>query len=243
MATLLSGIDEALGALFSQWDTYTTLISLVLAGLVAHTILTAEEPDVHPFILQRQSTASRVRHEGESAVYRAPDVPEGAPLRSGLNVRRSTDPPYTAGRDGDIRDIWSKVAGGSAKSGSEETSKQKILTVFGMEHITEHDIGELSNEIAVIGTHLMKSGGRRVAVYLPNSVEFLGTLFGRSMVVSRPRLRLSQRVRSSASASFSFRSTTRTPSLSRFSSPPWRTLWWLRRDLFPSNSSPKATPP
>jgi hypothetical protein len=185
MATLLSGVDEALGALFSQWDTYTTLIALALAGLVAHTILTAEEPDVHPFILQRQSTASRVRHEGESAVYRASDVPEGAPLRSGLNVRRPTDPPYTAGRDGDVRDIWIKVAAGKAKSGDGQLSEQKILTVFGREHITEHGIGDLSNEIAVIGTHLVKSGGRRVAVYLPNSVEFLGTLFGRSMKFGR----------------------------------------------------------
>jgi hypothetical protein len=181
MATLLSAIDEAVGALLSQWDSYTTLIALALAALVAHTILTAEEPDVHPFILRRQSTASRVRREGESAVYRASDVPEGVPLRSGLNVKRPTDPMYTAGRDGDVRDIWSKIVGrrGEVEAGS----KQKILTVFGREHITEHDIDELTNEIAVAGKHLMKSGCRRVAVYLPNSVEFLGTLFGRSIII------------------------------------------------------------
>ena len=185
MAALLSGIDDSLGAFFSQWDTYTTLIALALAGLVAHTIFTAEDPDLHPFILQRQSAASRVRHERESAVYRASDVPEGAPLRSGLNVRRPTDPPYTAGRDGDIRDIWLKVVAGKANDGGEKPSEQKILTVFGREHIAEHDIGELSNEIAVIGTHIVKSGGRRVAVYLPNSVEFLGSLFGMPPVFRR----------------------------------------------------------
>jgi hypothetical protein len=210
MATLLSGLDEALGSLFSQWDMYTTLIALALTGLVAHTILTAEEPDVHPFILQRQSTASRVRREGESAVYRASDVPESAPLRSGLNVRRPTDPPYTAGRDGDIRDIWLKVAGGKAKSEGTQSQTQQILTVFGSEHITEHHLGELSNEIAVVGTHLAKSGAHRVAVYLPNSVEFLGTLFGKTLNPSRPRLMLSQRVRSSVSASYLFRSINRT---------------------------------
>jgi hypothetical protein len=177
MATLLTALDEGIGAILSKWDSYTSVIALALAALVAHTILTAEEPDVHPFILQRQATASRVRQPGESAVYRASDVPEGMPLRSGLNVRRPTDPPYMAGRDGDVRDIWSKVV---ARKG-EEASKQKILTVFGTEHITEHDINELSNEIAVIGKYLMKSRGRRVAVYLPNSVEFLGTLFGKAL--------------------------------------------------------------
>jgi hypothetical protein len=178
MANFLDAIDEVLTRLLSQWDVYTTVIALTLTALVAHTIITYQDPDVHPFILLRQSSASRVRKEGESAVYRASDLPEGVPLRSGLNVRSSTDPPYTAGRNGDIRDIWRRVTGEVPLRGVQESPNQKIMSVFGREHISEHNISELSKEIAVIGNYIMKSGGRRVAVYLPNSIEFLSTIFG-----------------------------------------------------------------
>jgi acyl-CoA synthetase (AMP-forming)/AMP-acid ligase II len=85
---------------------------------------------------------------------------------------------YSAGKDGDLRDIWRRVTGEiplEKKASSSGTAT--ILTVFGKEEISEHNIAALSKEIASIGKHLQDRGAKRVAVYLPNSIEFLATLF------------------------------------------------------------------
>ena len=183
MANILELADEKLAELFSQWNIYTIILALAVCAVIGHTILTATEPDIHPMILMRQSSAGRVRHPGESAVYRSPEVPEGMPLRSGLGVKLPTDPMYSSGRDGDLRYIWRRVTGEiplpSIRGASQPTpKKQEILTVFGRQDIQSHDIDELNMEIAVIGEYLHKHGSKRVAIYLPNSVEFLSTVFG-----------------------------------------------------------------
>jgi acyl-CoA synthetase (AMP-forming)/AMP-acid ligase II len=88
-------------------------------------------------------------------------------------------PAYTAGKDGDLRDIWRRVTGEIPldKNASARRSG-KILTIFGKEDITEHSIGDLTKEINIIGKYLQEHGAKRVAVYLPNSVEFLTSIFG-----------------------------------------------------------------
>jgi hypothetical protein len=183
MANLLESVDEKLIELLSQWNVYTILLTVGLCALIGHTLWSATDPDIHPMILVRQSSASRVRHPGESAVYRSPEVPEGMPLRSGLGVKLPTDPPYSGGRNGDLRYIWRRVTGeiplpsipGTAYPVSK---KQEILTVFGREELQPHDTAEMSREIAIIGDYLAKHGGKRVAIYLPNSVEFINAIFG-----------------------------------------------------------------
>jgi acyl-CoA synthetase (AMP-forming)/AMP-acid ligase II len=56
--------------------------------------------------------------------------------------------------------------------------EQKILTVMGKEEIIDHKISDVTKEIVVVGDHIKKHGGKRVALYLPNSMEFLTTVFG-----------------------------------------------------------------
>lgn len=85
---------------------------------------------------------------------------------------------YSAGRDGDLRDIWRRVTGEiPLEKNSETSSAGKIFTIFGKETITEHNPVEVTKEIGVIGKHLKEHGARRVAIYLPNSIEFLAALF------------------------------------------------------------------
>jgi hypothetical protein len=184
MAGFFDQIDDQLVAFLSGWNVYTTLLFLALASLVTYTIVTAEDPDIHPMILCRQSQAGLVRNAGESAVYRSPEVSHGAPLRTGLAVKLPTDPPYTGGRDGDLRDIWRRVTGEiplvPTRGVPQATNgPPKILTVLGKAEITDHSIPELTKEISVVGGYIHKHGGSRVAIYLPNSVEFLSAIFGK----------------------------------------------------------------
>jgi len=96
-----------------------------------------------------------------------------------LNVKPPGTPLYTAGRDGDLRDIWRRVTGEiPLERQNTPTEPPKIITVFGKEELTEHDIADVTKDINVIGKHLQDHGAKRVAIYLPNSIEFLATLFG-----------------------------------------------------------------
>jgi hypothetical protein len=184
MSGLLEQLDEHLANAFSGWNGYSTLLATAVVAFVTYTIVTAQEPDIHPMILQRQSMPSPVRKSGESAIYRSPDVPHGYPLRTGLSVKSPVDPPYTAGRDGDLRDVWKRVTGEipipAVRGQPASTERPRILTVLGSKEILDHNIDDLTNEISVIGAHIQKQGGKRVAVYLPNSVELLSTIFGKT---------------------------------------------------------------
>ncbi|KAF2436922.1 acetyl-CoA synthetase-like protein [Tothia fuscella] len=184
MAGAIEQLDEYIGELFSGWNIYSTLLAIFIAGYLVYTIAAAQDPDTHPMILQRQASPSYVRNPGESAVYRSPDVPHGYPLRTGLNVKTPGAPAYSGGKDGDLRDIWRRVTGEIPLEQPRGTTipttrngKGKILTVFGKEQVIEHDINSITKDIAVVGESIQKHGGTRVAIYLPNSVEFLAALF------------------------------------------------------------------
>lgn len=85
---------------------------------------------------------------------------------------------YSAGKDGDLRDIWRRVTGEiPLEKRASSSGTATIMTVLGKEEISEHSIPGVSKEIAIIGKHLQEHNARRVAVYLPNSLEFLAVLF------------------------------------------------------------------
>jgi acyl-CoA synthetase (AMP-forming)/AMP-acid ligase II len=85
---------------------------------------------------------------------------------------------YSAGRDGDLRDIWRRVTGEiPLEKSTDTTAKGKIMTVHGKQEIVEHNIDDITKEINIIGKHLQDHGAKKVAIYLPNSVELLAALF------------------------------------------------------------------
>lgn len=89
-------------------------------------------------------------------------------------------PKWTSGRDGDLRDIWQQAAKGPITSdGTKPGETGKLLTVLGTEELITHDWDRLTKDLHGIGNHLRNHGGKRVAIYLPNSVEMVVTLFGR----------------------------------------------------------------
>ncbi|KAF2871099.1 hypothetical protein BDV95DRAFT_495051 [Massariosphaeria phaeospora] len=179
MAGIIGQLDAAIGNLLSGWNAYSTLLVAGILGFVGWVVYDTQDADTHPLLLARQAQASYVRQPRESAIFRSPETPHGYPLKTGLAVKPPGAPMYTAGRDGDLRDIWRRVTGEIPleKNNAGSTGPGKILTVFGKEDVTEHSISDLSKEIGVIGKHLKDHGAKRVAVYLPNSIEFLVALF------------------------------------------------------------------
>ncbi|KAJ6784453.1 hypothetical protein PWT90_09547 [Aphanocladium album] len=181
MSNILETLDAGLTGLFGQWNGYSTGLVTVLVAILGYRILNSTDPDVHPILLARQSTPSSVRNEGESAVYRSPLAPHGMPLNSGLNVKPPGASKWSRGRDGDLRDVWCKVA-----RGGDAGAKGKLLTVHGSQNVEEHNLGrrlthpsldDITRQINLIGQHIAEQGGIRVAVYLPNSIELLAALF------------------------------------------------------------------
>lgn len=176
----LQQVDIYIAELFAGWNIYTTLIATVLAVLLIYPLLTWQEPDVHPLLLARQSTASPVRNEGESAAYRSLESPYGYPLRAGLNVKDPGAPRWSSGRNGDLRDIWRQAVRGVTKDdGSSSGEKGKIITILGKEKIIQRDLGSITQEIKIIGQHVKAANGQVAAVYLSNSVEMLACIFGK----------------------------------------------------------------
>ncbi|XP_014558817.1 hypothetical protein COCVIDRAFT_93386 [Bipolaris victoriae FI3] len=178
MAGIVQQIDEAIAGLLSGWNAYTTVIAFSLVGFLGWIIYDNADADTHPLLLARQAQASYVRQPGESAIFRSPETPHGYPLRTGLAVKPPGAPMYSAGKDGDLRDIWRRVTGEiPLDKGASSSGSAHIMTVFGKEGVTEHPLEEVTKDIAVIGKHLQGRGAKRVAVYLPNSLEFLSTVF------------------------------------------------------------------
>lgn len=177
--SVLSQVDAQLDQLFAGWNIYSTVITLLLVAFVAHFLFSRQDPDTHPLLLARQSSASHVRQPGESATYRSLESPHGYPLRSGLGVKDPGAPKWTSGRDGDLRDVWKQALKGvHGPDGQPTGEKGKVLKVLGREGVIEHQFDDLTRDINIIGQHLRQHGGGRVAIYLPNSVEFLVTFFG-----------------------------------------------------------------
>ena len=165
-----------------EWNIYTTLLATILVCYAVYPALFSPEPDIHPLLLARQSAPSRVRQPGESAVFRSLDTPHSYPLRTGLNVKDPGQPKWTAGRDGDLRDIWKRAASGPVDGDGKPTGQGagKVSVVLGKEEVIAYDFKKLTAEVNAVGKHLQMNGGKRVAIYLSNSVEFLVTLFGMS---------------------------------------------------------------
>ncbi|CAK7211171.1 hypothetical protein SBRCBS47491_001023 [Sporothrix bragantina] len=187
--------DEGVTGLFGQWNAYSTILVTVLIGVLTYHLSTRTEPDTHPMLLARQAQGSPVRQEGESPVYRSRSAPHGMPLNPGLDVRDPGVSKWAKGRDGDLRDIWRRVVTGvpeievapshgpAAAAAAKALPKHaagtrgRILTSFGSESVVETSIEDITRQINLIGQHIMDQGGARVAIYLPNSVEFLASLF------------------------------------------------------------------
>ena len=93
-------------------------------------------------LLERQAQRSAVRNKGESAVYRSQSSPHGMEMNTGLNVRDPGIKKWARGRDGDIRDIWRRVVSGPTDdNGVLKGERGRIMTVFGTEHVVEHNLG------------------------------------------------------------------------------------------------------
>nr|POE65691.1 hypothetical protein CFP56_58797 [Quercus suber] len=190
MSTFVDDLDAYIAAFFVDWTPVSTLLAGLIIAFLAYPVLWPEEPDTHPLLLARQAHAAPVRNRNESAVYRSPEVPYGAELRSGLNVKNEGAPRWATGKDGDVRDIWREVLRGGKEMGEGKPAVPKglILTVLGKEEVVEHDVEDLSREINILGAQWSAAGLKRVAVYLPNSVEFLMTVFACSFYGVTPVL-------------------------------------------------------
>ena len=180
-SSFIERLDAQLASLFADWNIYTTLICGLLVLYVAYPVFFSREPDLHPFLLARQSSPSYVRQPGESAVYRSLETPHGYPLRKGLNVKDPEAPKWTSGRDGNLRDIWQQAVRGPAASGGDRVGSNGTLhTVLGKEEVISHQWEKLTKDLNALGQHLRDHGGKRIAIYLPNSVETIVSLFGKT---------------------------------------------------------------
>lgn len=177
MAKFLEQLDAKIGEILSGWNGVTTIIFLIVLIVLAYPVIFPTEPDTHPFLLSRQATASDVRQHGESAVYRSNETPHGMPLRSGLNFKEKGAAAWSSGKDGDLRNIW--ITKAQVTSSDEQDKSASFLTVLGTELVEEHKIDSLSNEINVLGSYIQQYEGKRVAIYLPNCIEFIVTIFGK----------------------------------------------------------------
>ena len=178
-ASLAERLDVAIADFFSSWNIWSTILTLALIAFLVYPLLTGQDPDTHPFLLARQAQIAPIRQQGESAVYRAIDIPHGYPLRAGLGVKDPGAPKWSAGRPGDLRDVWrTAVRGPVNEEGNPTGQKGKIVTVLGREKVIEHGFDELTLGINVIGQYVKRNNGQSVAVCLSNSTELLSAIFG-----------------------------------------------------------------
>ena len=88
-----------------------------------------------------------------------------------------------SGRDGDLRDVWKQALQGPLGSdNSAATVPGKVLTVLGKEQVIEYELPQLTKYINDVGKTLKGQPGSSVAIYLPNSVEYLVALFGKAYI-------------------------------------------------------------
>ncbi|KAI0403177.1 hypothetical protein F4802DRAFT_599322 [Xylaria palmicola] len=174
--SLLAQLDDGLSSLVGQWNIYSTGIVTLLVILATYAVTSRVEPEIHPMLLARQGHGSPVRQEGESPIYRSNAAPHSMPLNSGLNVKEPGASKWAQGRDGDLRDIWRKAVAGPSE-GEGAKGNGRFLTVLGTERVLEHKLDDITRQINLIGQYVSSQGGSKVAIYLPNSVEYIATLF------------------------------------------------------------------
>ncbi|KAL2269732.1 hypothetical protein VTJ83DRAFT_1916 [Remersonia thermophila] len=177
LASLLVALDEGVTGLFAQWNLWTSILTTALVGLLTYQLVARRDPDIHPFLLARQAQGSPVRYPGESPVYRCVAAPHGMPLNAGLNVKEPGASKWARGRDGDLRDIWRQAVAGVSDEGPDKGATGRLLTVLGTDKVVDHSLDALTRHINLVGRHLADHGARRVAIYLPNSIELLVALF------------------------------------------------------------------
>lgn len=176
--SFMQSVDTYIAESLKSWNVYTTALALLLSALLIYPVFFPSEPDTHPLLLARQSIAAPIRRKGESALYRASEVPHGYPLRTGLNVKDASAPRWAGGKDGDLRDVWREVArAGGVGADGREIPRGLIMRVLGKE-AAEHEIEDLSKEINTIGKHLQQAGIKKLAIFLPNDIEYLLAIFG-----------------------------------------------------------------
>lgn len=183
MSSFFQSADFYVAEALKSWNIYSTVLVVLLSILVSYPVFFPSEPDTHPLLLARQSIAAPVRRKGESALYRTSEVPHGYPLKTGLNVKDPSAPRWSGGKDGDLRDVWREVAraGGVGPDGR-EVPRGSIMRILGND-VEEHEIEDLSKEINVLGKYFQDSGVKRLAIYLPNNLEFLLAIFGEYLVL------------------------------------------------------------
>ncbi|CAG7944184.1 unnamed protein product [Penicillium salamii] len=176
-STIVAKLDNLVADVLADWNIYTTVFAGAVLAFAIYSVASSQDPDVHPFLLARQATPAPIRQEGESATYRCLETPHGLPLRFGLNVKDPGAPKWTGGRRGDLRDIWRTAVRGALNEDGTISGKQgKIYTVLGRKAI-EHSLGQVTQEINVIGHHLQNAGVKTVAVCLTDSIELLAAIF------------------------------------------------------------------
>lgn len=177
--SIVAKLDNLVADVLADWNIYTTLFAGIVLAFAIYSVASSQDPDVHPFLLARQSTAAPIRRQGESAVHRCLETPHGLPLRFGLNVKDPGAPKWTGGRRGDLRDVWKTAVRGALNEDGTKSGKQgKIYTVLGRKAI-EHSLGQVTQEINVIGHHLQNAGVKTVAICLTDSIELLAAIFGK----------------------------------------------------------------
>ena len=94
------------------------------------------------------------------------------------DVKDPGAPKWTGGRRGDLRDIWKAAVRGALNEDGTISGKQgKIYTVL-VKKAIEHSLGEVTQEINVIGRHLRNADAKTVAICLTDSIELLAAIFG-----------------------------------------------------------------
>ena len=177
--SILQQVDSQLEQILAGWNIYTTIICLIFGIYLIYPLFYYADPDIHPLLLALQSSASPVRQPGESSTFRSLETPYGYPLKTGLNVKDPGAPKWTSGKDGDLRDVWKRAVSGPVDIDGKPTGEPgKVFSVLGKEEVVEHSFAKLSGEINAIGQHVKVHGQGRVAIYLPNSVELIVSLFG-----------------------------------------------------------------
>ncbi|KAL9039628.1 MAG: hypothetical protein Q9214_004800, partial [Letrouitia sp. 1 TL-2023] len=164
-SSFVQQLDAQLERLFAGYNIYTTLILIGIFTYLVYPLFFSKDPDTHPFLLARQSSASFVRQPGESAIFRSLETPHGYPLRSGLNVKDPGAPKWSSGKDGDLRDVWRKaVQGPTSDDGKSTGLPGKVLTVLGKAEVVEHKLEDMSKEINALGHFMKQFRDPRVAV-------------------------------------------------------------------------------
>ncbi|KAL8929564.1 MAG: hypothetical protein Q9208_001233 [Pyrenodesmia sp. 3 TL-2023] len=177
-SSIVQQLDAQLEQLFAGWNIYTIVLCIGIVTYLIYPIFFSPDPDTHPFLLARQSSPSFVRQPGESAIFRSLETPHGYPLKSGLNVKDPGAPRWASGKDGDLRDIWTTALQGLTNDeGKTIGGSADILTVMGKEQVVTHKLEDISKEIKALGEYMTQHAASRVALYLPNSVELLVTIF------------------------------------------------------------------